>query len=108
MLMLQLEEDPPCGNHTDIPHSEMMALLVTVVVGRWLVVVVVVVVEEPQSVMQTTVPEGASFPMRNRVPFWGAKTTANRPSPHRGYTHQCRLRTPLEIVATNRDENTPP
>ena len=74
MLMLQLEEAPPCENHTDIPHGEMMALLVVVghwwmwwwgvvvgcrrmTAGRWMVGAVVHLNE----VMQTTVPGGASL-----------------------------------------------
>ena len=47
-------------------------------------------------VMQTTVPDGASFCMHNRVPFGAQKTTTNRPP--REYTHQCRLHTPLKVV----------
>lgn len=34
---------------------------------------------------------GTVFPMHNRVPFGALTATTNRPSPHRRYTHQCRL-----------------
>ena len=43
--------------------------------GRWMVGAVVCLNE----VMQTTVPDGASFSMHNRVPFGAQKTTTNRP-----------------------------